>query len=264
MQPSWETMNRRETDVPLGFFVFRDCIVCGLCYLSLSDYYSVRCWFCQAGVKPFLFSQELVLRHRSSSISGVDTQCQEKHPEDNIFMSRMRLGHHAGTVVLRICGIHLKHPDEYQTKPEIMFHNFKRILGLLGILHLRPFQLWLRARRYHPRSNPQRQIRVSHCRLCTLSYGKEIYKQIQHFANKIDLLCKGKIGSQTNSICFAKENSTHKQTGAALDGRPAQGLCRGHHHDWHINCLELMAVILPLKYFLQQWSINEWNINKDE
>jgi len=38
----------------------------------------------------------------------------------------------------------------------------------------------------------------------------KLNKQIQHFANKLDLLCKGKINSQTNSICFAKEKSTQK------------------------------------------------------
>ncbi len=40
--------------------------------------------------------------------------------------------------------------------------------------------------------------------------------------------------------------------GAVLDGRPAQGIWRGHLLDWHINCLEMMALFLALKYFLQQ------------
>lgn len=40
--------------------------------------------------------------------------------------------------------------------------------------------------------------------------------------------------------------------GAVIDGRPAQGIWRGHHFDLHINSLELMAVFLTLKYFLQQ------------
>ncbi len=40
--------------------------------------------------------------------------------------------------------------------------------------------------------------------------------------------------------------------GAVLDGRPAQGIWRGHLLDWHINCLEMMALFLALKYFLQE------------
>ncbi len=39
---------------------------------------------------------------------------------------------------------------------------------------------------------------------------------------------------------------------AVLDGRPAQGIWRGHLLDWHINCLEMMALFLALKYFLQE------------
>ncbi len=39
--------------------------------------------------------------------------------------------------------------------------------------------------------------------------------------------------------------------GAVLDGRPAQGIWRGHLLDWHI-CLEMMALFRALKYFLQQ------------
>lgn len=40
--------------------------------------------------------------------------------------------------------------------------------------------------------------------------------------------------------------------GATLDGRPAQGEWEGHQLGWHINCLELTAVFLALKYFLRQ------------
>lgn len=40
--------------------------------------------------------------------------------------------------------------------------------------------------------------------------------------------------------------------GAALDGRPAQGIWRGHVLDWHFNCLKIMALFRALKYFFQQ------------
>ncbi len=60
----------------------------------------------------------------------------------------------------------------------ITVHYLQRVLGLmaaastvipLGLLHMRSFQLWLRARGFHPRANPQRQIRVTRQGLRTLS-----------------------------------------------------------------------------------------------
>lgn len=38
----------------------------------------------------------------------------------------------------------------------------------------------------------------------------------------------------------------------SLDVRPAQGVWEGHQLEWHINCLELIAVFLALKYLLWQ------------
>jgi len=35
--------------------------------------------------------------------------------------------------------------------------------------------------------------------------------------------------------------------GVVIDGCPAQVLWRGRQLDWHINCLELMAIFLALK-----------------
>ncbi len=61
---------------------------------------------------------------------------------------------------------------------KVTVHHFQRVLGLmaaastvipLGLLHMRSFQLWLRARGFHPRANPQRQIRVTRRALRTLS-----------------------------------------------------------------------------------------------
>lgn len=80
---------------------------------------------------------------------------------------------------------------------------------LLGLLHMRPFQLCLKARGFHPRPNPQKQIKF---------------------------------------CCVVADF-----WGVVLEGHPAQGEWEGHQLDWHINCLELMAVFLALKYFLHQF-----------
>lgn len=51
---------------------------------------------------------------------------------------------------------------------EITLHHFQRFVGLMaaasmviamGLLHQILFQLWLKAREFHPRADPQRQIK---------------------------------------------------------------------------------------------------------
>ncbi len=120
-------------------------------------------------------------RPSSSRISGVETQRQEMRSlscsEDNVFGGCMGFDHDAGTAVSCTCQIHSKRPKEHQARPE-SYCYLQRVLGLmaaaytvipLGLLHMRLFQLWLRARGFHPRANPQRQIRVTHQGLRTLS-----------------------------------------------------------------------------------------------
>ncbi len=132
----------------------------------------------------------------------------------------------------------------------ITVHYLQRVLGLmaaastvipLGLLHMRSFQLWLRARGFHPRANPQRQIRVTRQGLRTLSMW---------FRPRFLTL-----GPTLGPCCRRKMLTTDASLtgwGAVLDGRPAQGIRRGHLLEWHINCLEMMALFRALKYFLQQ------------
>ncbi len=42
--------------------------------------------------------------------------------------------------------------------------------------------------------------------------------------------------------------------GAVFEGRPASGEWKEEFLFWHINCLELRAVFLALKYFLSPFS----------
>ncbi|KAI2666023.1 Transposon Ty3-I Gag-Pol polyprotein [Labeo rohita] len=133
---------------------------------------------------------------------------------------------------------------------KVTLHYFQRVLGLmaaastvipLGLLHMRPFQLWLRARGFHPRANPQRQIRVTRQGLRTLSMW--FRPRFLTLGPTLGPCCRRKMLTTDASL---------KGWGAVLNGRPAQGIWRGHHLNWHINCLEMMAVFQALKYFLQQ------------
>ncbi len=103
----------------------------------------------------------------------------------------------------------------------------------LGLLQIILFQLWLRARGFHPRANPQRQIWVTRQGLHTLSmWFRPRFLTLGPTLGPTDAFLTG--------------------WGAVLDGRPAQGIWRGHLLEWHINCLEMMALFWALKYFLQQ------------
>ena len=87
----------------------------------------------------------------------------------------------------------------------------------LGLLHMRSFQLWLRARGFHPRANPQRQIRVTRQGLRTLSMW---------FRPRFLTL-----GPTLGPCCHREMLMTDASLmgwGAVLDGRPAQGIWRGH------------------------------------
>lgn len=60
-------------------------------------------------------------------------------------------------------------------------------------------------------------------------------------------------GLVLGSLCHRKTLTADASLmgwGAVLDGHSARGLWTGHHLLWHINCLEMRAVFLVLKYFL--------------
>ncbi|XP_060741844.1 uncharacterized protein LOC132856323 [Tachysurus vachellii] len=124
----------------------------------------------------------------------------------------------------------------------------QRVLGLmsaaanvipLGLLHMRPFQFWLRGAGFHPRRRPLRVIRVTRRGLRTLLLWK-----------RPRFLALGPILGACHRRRTLSTDASLSGWGAALDGRPAQGLWEGPCLSWHINCLEMRAVFLALKHFL--------------
>ncbi|KAI2644938.1 ORF V: Enzymatic polyprotein [Labeo rohita] len=88
-----------------------------------------------------------------------------------------------------------------------------------GLLYMRPLQWWLKTKGFSPRGNPLRVI-------------------------------KGPVlGAPCRRVMLATDASL-TGWGAVMSGRPAQGLWSGRHLNWHINCLEMLAVFRALKYFL--------------
>ncbi len=193
-------------------------------------------------------------RPSSSRISGVETQRQEKRSlscsEDNVFGGCMGFDHDAGTAVSCTRQIHSKRPKEHQARPESycsLPSEGSRSHGscihgdTIGPPAHEIVSVVLRARGFHPRANPQRQIRVTRQGLRTLSMW---------FRPRFLTL-----GHTLGPCCCRKMLTTDASLtgwGAVLDGRPAQGIWRGHLLEWHINYLEMMALFRALKYFLQQ------------
>ncbi len=203
--------------------------------------------------------QELALRHRDVVLAhleslGLRLNAKKSVPiscsEDNVLGGCMGFDHDAGTAVSCTQQSILNALKNIKLGQRITVHYLQRVLGLmaaaiqgdtLGLLHMRSFQLWLRARGFHPRANPQRQIRVTRQGLRTLSMW---------FRPRFLTL-----GPTLGPCCRRKMLTTDASLtgwGAVLDGRPAQGIWRGHLLKWHINCLEMMALFQALKYFLQQ------------
>ncbi|KAK3530794.1 hypothetical protein QTP70_002823 [Hemibagrus guttatus] len=71
--------------------------------------------------------------------------------------------------------------ESYSARPKPLYHEVQRVPGLmlaaanvipLGLLHMRPFQLWLRGASFHPHRHPLSAIRVNHRGLRTLLMWK--------------------------------------------------------------------------------------------
>ncbi len=130
--------------------------------------------------------------------------------------------------------------------------QFQRLLGLMaaasnvipfGLLYMRPLQWWLRTKGFSPRGNPFRMIKVTRRCLRALVMWKKSWFLSQ--------------GPVLGASCRRKMLTTDASLtgwGAILEGRPSQGLRKDHHLSWHINRLEMLAVFLALKNFLENLS----------
>ncbi len=122
--------------------------------------------------------------------------------------------------------------------------QFQRLLGLMaaaskvipiGLLYMRSLQWWLKTKRFSPRGNPLRTIKVMWRWLCALDMWRQPW-----------FLSQGPVLGATMSPCNASDGCIPHP----MSGHPAHGLWRGHHLTWHINQLEMLAVFQALKHFL--------------
>ncbi len=109
----------------------------------------------------------------------------------------------------------------------------------LGLLHMRPFLWWMRELRLHPTVPATRLIRVS--RSCC--------RHLLMWRDPVFLQSGVRMGAIHRRHMITTDASM-TGWGAVLEGRPASGEWKEEFLFWHINCLELRAVFLALKYFL--------------
>ncbi len=124
----------------------------------------------------------------------------------------------------------------------------RRLLGLmaaaspvlpLGLLHMRPFLWWMKELRLHPTVPATRLIRVS--RSCC--------RHLLMWRDPVFLQSGVRMGAIHRRHMITTDASM-TGWGAVFEGRPASGEWKEGFLFWHINCLELRAVFLALKYFL--------------
>ncbi len=124
----------------------------------------------------------------------------------------------------------------------------RRLLGLmaaaspvlpLGLLHMRPFLWWMKELRLHPTVPATRLIRVS--RSCC--------RHLLMWRDPVFLQSGVRMGVIHRRHMITTDASM-TGWGTVFKGRPASGEWKEEFLFWHINCLELRAVFLALKYFL--------------
>ncbi len=138
--------------------------------------------------------------------------------------------------------------ESLQHKRAVPLKHFQRLLGHmassaaitpLGLLHMRPLQLWLHDRvpRWAWRHGTYRVSLTPSCRrtfspwsdLAFLRAGVPLEQVSRHVVVSTDASATG--------------------WGAMCNGHAAAGLWTGPQLQWHINCLELLAVWLALRRF---------------
>ncbi len=110
----------------------------------------------------------------------------------------------------------------------------------LGLLHMRPLQLWLKSR------VPQNACRTGTLRIKVTRNCLHMLTPWHNMTLYRQGVCIGQVIRRKNVTTDASSTGW----GAVCDGRPAFGTWSEMEKSWHINCLELRAVHLALECFL--------------
>ncbi len=205
-------------------------------------------WLILAQSRDTLLSHiDTLLRHLESL--GLCVNIAEEHscPESvyNISGGVLRLGGDAIPPLSGALGGHFRLGSSVHLK------EFQRLLGLmasasmvchLGLLHMRPLQLWLKSQvPWTAWTSGRLRIAISH----------GCIEALRPWRNP-DLFSWGvPLGLVTSRVVVTTDAST-RGWGAVCEGMSALGLWSEPQSRWHINRLELEAVFLALKDFRPQ------------
>ncbi len=201
-------------------------------------------------------SRELVSRHRDIVLGYIHSRPQDERQEEcapPISANRVS-GGSLDSVQMQARLAPARIPDltaclaRFKLGHHVSVGTCRRLLGLmaaaspvlhLGLLHMRPFLWWMKELRLHPTVPATRLIRVS-CSCC---------RPLLMWRDPVFLWSGVRMGAIHRRHMITTDASM-TGWGAVFEGRPASGEWKEEFLSWHINCLELRAVFLALKYFL--------------
>ncbi len=202
-------------------------------------------------------SRELVSCHRDIVLGHIHSLGLRMNAKKSVLLPSQRivfLGVRLDSVQMQAHLAPARIPDltaclaRFKLGHHVSVGTCRRLLGLmaavspmlpLGLLHMRPFLWWMKELRLHPTVPATRLIRVS-CSCC---------RPLLMWRDPIFLRSGVRMGAIHRRYMITTDASM-TGWGAGFEGRPASGEWKEEFLSWHINCLELRAVFLALKYFL--------------
>ncbi|XP_033996783.1 uncharacterized protein LOC117491055 [Trematomus bernacchii] len=133
----------------------------------------------------------------------------------------------------------------------VPYIQFLRLLGRLtaasavvplGLLSLRPMQIWLNSLHLDAKWHRHRRVRVS----------RQCLHSLSRWRNRAYLLMGAPMGAIPSRRETVTVDACLSGWGAVWQGRTVQGLWSAQEGAYHINVLELRAVLLALRHFLPQ------------
>ncbi len=202
-------------------------------------------------------SRELVSRHRDIVLGHIHSIGLRMNAKKSVLLPSQRtvfLGVRLDSVQMQARLASARIPDltaclaRFKLGHHVSVGSCRRLLGLmaaaspvlpLGLLHMRPFLWWMKELRLHPTVPATRLIRVSRsCCRPLLMWRDPVF------------LRRGVRMGAIHRRHMITTDASMTGWGAVFEGRPASGEWKEEFLSWHINCLELRAVFLALKYFL--------------
>ncbi len=202
-------------------------------------------------------SRELVSRHRDIVLGHIHSLGLRMKAKKSVLLPSQRtvfLGVHLDSVQMQARLAPARIPvftaclARFKLGHHVSVGTCRRLLGLmaaaspvllLGLLHMRPFLWWMKELRLHPTVPATRLIRVSRsCCRHLLMWRVPVFLQ------------SGVRMGAIHRRHMITTDASMTGWGAVFEGRPASGEWKEEFLFWHINCLELRAVFLALKYFL--------------